>query len=221
MPPSNVTIKRETAPTDALIESAVDICVKLMSEDPLARVFAGGDINNFPAMCRAAYRAMAYISGEFYTATDENGSLIAFTLWTPPGKHMWDTEEQRQLGFYDFMSLVSDEGKAFLATDLSKGPPQFYDQSTGIPQVEVATYWCRMAMVKAEYQGKGICKALFELVYEKAKETGVPMALSTTAPVNVEIYKKLGFQLKGHEVFKSPWGDWSEWVMLCETKESA
>ena len=36
-------------------------------------------------------------------------------------------------------------------------------------QGEKETYWCWYAMVRPDYQGKGIARALFDMVYEKVR----------------------------------------------------
>jgi len=88
-------------------------------------------------------------------------------------------------------------------------------------QTNLNTYWCNFAFVRADYQGKGVAKAMFELAYEKAKERGDTMALSTTNIRNVEIYQRLGFTLKGFRTMPSPWGDWPAWVFVREIDHSS
>jgi hypothetical protein len=73
----------------------------------------GGDETLKGELFRAMIRA-ANIAGEIYLATDPSSNkIVAFTLWFPPGTSLFDSEEQRALGFDDFMNKISPETKAF------------------------------------------------------------------------------------------------------------
>lgn len=43
------------------------------------------------SMAVGTLRPLALVSGELYTAKDENGELVGFTAWTPPGRSSFDT----------------------------------------------------------------------------------------------------------------------------------
>ncbi len=53
---------------------------------------------------------------------------------------------------------------------MGRDVPKANDEVFGIESAERNTYWCNLAMVRADYQGKGIAKAMFELAY---KEVGI------------------------------------------------
>ena len=50
---------------------------------------------------------------------------------------------------------------------MGKEVPKANDKVFGIEAAERNTYWCNLAMVRADHQGKGIAKAMFELAYEE------------------------------------------------------
>ncbi|MHA1821648.1 MAG: GNAT family N-acetyltransferase [Promethearchaeota archaeon] len=56
-----------------------------------------------------------------------------------------------------------------------------------------------MIGVKPEYQGKKFGKRLINFLKEYSRSKGLPIYLETNKNQNVEIYKKLGFKLIGHE----------------------
>ena len=90
---------------------------------------------------------------------------------------------------------------------MGKEFPKIADEILGEHEVDNAWYWCVNAMVRADQQGQGIAKAMFELAYEKvsflmaaglrvrsrrvhsrciqAAQYGKPIGLSTTNVVNV------------------------------------
>ncbi|OCH89783.1 hypothetical protein OBBRIDRAFT_793938 [Obba rivulosa] len=212
MAPSNIKIQRMEKPSEELVEEAVQLFCELMSAGPAAISLTAGKLELMQPMARAMIRPLALLAGEMYTATDENGSLVGFTLWLPPGENMFTTEEQRQMGLYEFMNALPEEGKAYYSTTLGQDFPKVVDEYIGIPSAQTACYWCNFAMVRADYQGKGVAKALFQLVFHKAKEMGAVVGLGTTNLRNVEIYKKIGLTLRGHRYMHSPWGDWPTWI---------
>jgi len=216
MAPSNLTIQRVEKPTEELVEEAVTLFKGLMVKDPATHAFTTGKPELIDAMARAMIKPNALIAGEMYTATDEKGDLIAFTLWLPPGQNVWTTEEQRQMGLYQFLGSLSDEGRDYYSNVLGKEFPKVADEFIGMEQAETNTYWCSFAMVREDYQQKGVLRALFELVFPKGKELGKTMAVATTNLRNVAIYEKLGFTTRGERLMKSPWGDWSVWVFSRE-----
>ncbi|KAI0938554.1 hypothetical protein AcV5_000206 [Taiwanofungus camphoratus] len=219
MAPPNVTVKQVERPSETLVEEAIQLFSALMPADPAAISFTAGDISRISDMARAMIKPIALVAGEMYTATDEDGALVGFTLWLPPGRNVWETEEQRQLGFYAFLETLPEEGKKYYPTVLGEEFPKVIDEFLGIPDAELNCYWCSFAFVRSDYQGKGIAKALFQLVFNKAKE-GETMALGTTNIRNVPIYEKMGFTVKGHKVMPSPWGDWPAWIFARGTKVS-
>jgi len=221
MAPSNVSVGYVEKPSEEIIDEAVQIFCGLMPDDPAAVAFVGGNISLIPAMAKGMIRPLALISGEMYAATDEDGTLVGFTLWTPPGKALFNTEDQLKEGWMDFVDLLSDEAKGYYAQSMGVEWPAFLDRSLGIENATLNTYYCHFAFVRADYQGKGVAKALFELVFEKARRLRTVTALGTTNEVNVIKYSKIGLENKGHIVIPSPWRNWPGWAFMKDFRESA
>ena len=70
---------------------------------------------------------------------------------------------------------------------MGKEVPRLNNQMFGIAEAERNTYWCNMAMVRADYQGKGVAKAMFQLAIKAAAEVGATIALTTTNKKNVSL----------------------------------
>lgn len=219
MAPSNVHVQLVEKPTEEIIEEAAQIFSKLMPADPLAVALTGGDISLLPVLARAMIKPIALQIGDMYTATDENGKVVGFQMWVPPGRLLFNTEEQRKLGFEDFLSQLSDEAKLYCPQTLGKDFPHAIDILAGMDQTELNTYWCNFNFVAEDWWQKGISKAMTGLAYRKAKANGWTMALATTHTRNVDIYKRLGFELKGLRDFTSPWNVWQAWIYVWKTKE--
>ena len=47
--------------------------------------------------------------------------------------------------------------------------PQMRDEVLKQEDAERVWFWCNMAMVRADYQGQGIAKAMFELAFAEVR----------------------------------------------------
>ncbi|KAF9812725.1 hypothetical protein IEO21_06033 [Rhodonia placenta] len=180
MAPSNLTISYIEKPGGKLVEEAVQLVVKLMLN--------GGNLDLFPGWARGVVAASALIAGDMYAAIDEDNTLVGFALWIPPGRVPLETEEERQLGFNQFWKKLSPEGRDYIENVLGKEFPKYLEESFGFAEAEKSTYWCNFAMVREDYQNKGVATAIFDLVYAKAKETGTIMALATSLEKTVRAH---------------------------------
>ena len=59
---------------------------------------------------------------------------------------------------------------------MGKEVPRANDEVLGIPEAERTTYWCNFAMVRADYQSKGVAKAMFERAF---KEVSIQVSRSS------------------------------------------
>jgi len=171
-----------------------------------------------PIQIAAELRAGA-LGGEFYTATDSSGDLLGYALTMPPGTELFSTEEQRQLGFYDFMNKLSDEGKKYYETTMVEY--RDWADKTIAPVTGIGSWWIYLLMIRRDQQGKGIGSSLVRLIRDKAAKNDEALGLATSNSINVEIYKKMGFELRGHMAVPSPWKEWDAWLFTMETKTNA
>ena len=51
------------------------------------------------------------------------------------------------------------------------GTRHFETSPSMVPQAELNAYWCWFAMVREDYQGKGICHRMFDMVYDKVSSS--------------------------------------------------
>ncbi|KAH9850925.1 hypothetical protein C2E23DRAFT_869627 [Lenzites betulinus] len=169
-------------------------------------------------MARGVIRPLARVAGELYTARNAQGELVGFTLWAPPGRSTFDTPEQLEMGFGEFLAGVDDRGKVFMGHVNGVIIPRFLQDALGIENAEHECYFCWFAMVQQEYQRKGICRALVDLANEKAKKAGTTMALLAGAEAKVKVYEKLGFVERGRRKMESPWAEWTFYCMAREAE---
>ncbi|KAI0643326.1 hypothetical protein C8Q79DRAFT_1002544 [Trametes meyenii] len=189
--------------------------------DPAAIALTGGDMSLLPTLGGVMFRALALTPGvgDLFVARDEHGALVGYTLFSLPGQLVLSTPEQQKHGLLDFMAKLSPEGQKYYPETMMTEVPKANDAALGIQEAERNTYWCNFAMVRADYQNRGVARALFELAIKEAAKAGATMALTATNIKNIPVYEKLGFKLHGHTVIPSPWVDWDLWFFSKETKE--
>ncbi|TFY61698.1 hypothetical protein EVJ58_g4354 [Rhodofomes roseus] len=188
---SGVKIERVSNPSDKLIEDSVELFTSLMQNDVAGISLVGGETTLLGSMARSMIKAAVLVAGEYYPALDENGELAGYALWMPPGRDLFDTPEQRELGLNEFMASLPEAGKQYYK-DVSK----------------TDAWWLHNLFVRPDRQRQGIGRQLIEVVKQKAKEQGQTLACSTTQDYNALVYKAYGFEQKGLRTMPSPWGDW-------------
>ncbi|KAJ8497061.1 hypothetical protein ONZ51_g734 [Trametes cubensis] len=217
-PPANISFQYEANPDDKTIAAAAQLYVDLCKDSTSFMGATSGRLDLALPMAMGVLKPLVRVSGELYTARDEDGNLIGFTVWAPPGRTAFDTPEQLEMGFADFLSQIDEEGKEFQTHLFQEILPAWLARDLGIEDAEREYYWCWFAMVREDHHNKGICRVLFDMTYAKARLTGATMALITDSHDNVAKYEKLGFAKRGEQKVTSPYGDWSLWCMSRETK---
>ncbi|KAH9943864.1 hypothetical protein B0H21DRAFT_823407 [Amylocystis lapponica] len=219
MAPPNITVRYVEKPTEALVEEAIQIFTKLMPDDLGMLAFSGGNPSLLPDV-GVPYHAHRLISGEMYTATDENGVLVGFTLeknarWLLHVAEPPADEDKAYFPSVSFCGFARPGLRINQPFSDSKELSAFIDESTESRR-RPEYWWCSAAMVSVDYQGKGWSRPCSSWSLRRQGNRAL-MALSNTNIHNVEIFERLGFELKGHRVMKSPWTDWPLWVFLKNT----
>ncbi|KAH9934019.1 uncharacterized protein BXZ73DRAFT_45873 [Epithele typhae] len=181
--------------------------------DPSCPALTGGNMSILPQLGGVMIRPVSLCEGVGHTfsARDETGRLVGFLCLTLPGQLILSTEEMRQCGMYEYLATLSPEGRRYFTETVAVRFSELTDEVLGIPEVQRKAYWCNAAMVREDWQGKGLGKAMFQLAFREAAKLGAAVALSTTNARNVAIYEKIGFECKGTRPMPSPWGDWNIW----------
>jgi len=210
-------VQRVQNPTEERLENAAELFTDLMKTNLSAVSLAGGDISPMKFEALAFLRAGVH-SGEYYEATDDEGGLIGYTVWMPPKQEMFSTEVQKKLGYYEFLSKLSDDAKNYFNTKYAAEFPEFVASLLG-PTGKLDSWWLHMAMVRRDYQRRGVLRTLIGPVQAKAAEAGEFLATCTTNDENIRVYTGLGFEYKGSTMIPSPWGEWPIHVFKQELQQ--
>lgn len=213
--PAGVTLREVEHPSDELIEAFVKLYLDLMKDtSPAMPSLCGGDLSLADLMAHGELRAGA-LAGEIFAAFNEKEEMVGYALTMPPGRQLYDSEEQRELGHNEFLEKLSEEGKEYYRTSMAEFAE--WSAKTTAPITVLNSYFVHLLMVREEYQGKGIGTGIINLIKDKAAKNGDPVGLATDVPNNVEVYRHMGFKVGGPKAMPSPWGDWQGWVFTLET----
>ncbi|KAF8902249.1 hypothetical protein CPB84DRAFT_1824378 [Gymnopilus junonius] len=216
---SAFAIQRVVTPTEEQISKSADLFYDLMKDNLGAISLSGGDKALIRLQALATIRAGAF-AGEYYVASNPEGELVGYSVWMPPGQELFSTEEQRKLGYEDYVAGFSEEGKEYFRTTYLAHIPGFINGFLGPNTGKKDSWWLHMAMVRPDYQRKGIARALIDFVRIKAEKSGDVIACATTNDDNVPVYVSIGLTHRGRKMMPSPWGDWPLHVFTLNTAET-
>ncbi|BDD59701.1 hypothetical protein MAP00_004894 [Monascus purpureus] len=141
-------------------------------------------------------------SGPSATATAPSSKVLGVSCWLPPHPtsepESWFSWAQSWLlSFRQFMTNLRYQGRGGLLAHRywvwknrqQEAQAQIWDDPRGY-------YFCNIVAVSPEAQGKGVGRKLFEVVTDRADREGVKCYLESSKDVpNVEIYKRMGFEM--------------------------
>jgi GNAT superfamily N-acetyltransferase len=162
--------------------------------------------------------------GEVYVAEDEQMNIVGVTIWITPGRALLDTKEQQEQGLVPMMNALDPEDADYWITSVSsylhgfacgfhrlndiieQYLPEYTKYTTECFDnlgMRKQTMWKLITFaVLPEYRRRGIGKLLLDPVHVKAEQSNTPRCLEADSELNTVIYQKLGYEVKGHYVFK-------------------
>ncbi|TFK97258.1 acyl-CoA N-acyltransferase [Pterulicium gracile] len=193
-----ITIRQIHNFTQDDLDTVVRLYSSAFAETPLHNI----STNGHPELLSKAEAHGALIGGEVYVA-EIDGKVVGAASWFPPGKGLFDSDEQRARAAGPFMASLEPEVQKwwmeyFLPTYGAEAERIF------TPGYKLASYHLQTIGVSPDYQGKGIAKKLIEHVRSKAHPAGVPLCLEAITKLNSDIYTKVGFKLLGEVTLKGP-----------------
>lgn len=201
--------------TDDFLCALTDICTRAFADEPVTPLLAGDRPEALAWYFRSVIAA-GHLGGEVCVATLK-GSLkpVSLSVWMPPGKDLWDTEEQRQLGFYDYMSSLDPLTKEFMSTTYVEFIGTFFRDALS-PRTKENSWVCHVVATDPAYQRQGIGSAVVNTTIVKVKLEGKDelLALCAVNEKNMRWYSKLGFRVAGHvPEFAAPKGSVPVWAL--------
>ncbi|KAJ7178753.1 hypothetical protein C8R43DRAFT_974346 [Mycena crocata] len=180
------------------LEQAVEICLRAYAGERATDSMVGGDESLKDPIFRAMIRA-GELDGEVYLATEsESKQVVGIAMWFPPGKSLFETEEQRALGFDDFIKQLSPETKAFWDNTYVPVVDRFLAGVIG-PNGTRDSQYLNLLATDPAFQKKGIATMLLKTVHNRFAEIETPPMLAHCAAnePNARFYEACGYTVKG------------------------
>ncbi|KAF9521557.1 hypothetical protein CPB83DRAFT_865414 [Crepidotus variabilis] len=187
-------------PSEDEIERCVAVLVDAFLGDPFGDVMLADYTRWAPAQLRMNIRA-ALFNGQIDVMSIGPSvvDIVGVALWWGPGEQAFPN------GWNQFMKDIPPPLREWWLNTFIPTLTRLSNESIG--EVSHLNSWhLSIFGVSKEHQRKGYGGALMELVANEARESKSPMVLETFLDKNVEIYKKLGFEVKSEATIE----DWRE-----------
>ncbi|TKA76990.1 hypothetical protein B0A49_01976 [Cryomyces minteri] len=183
------------------IDGAIDTIQQAFAEDPYNNWFS--TIRNRVSLgirCRwGLQHALFYVAKDAASSTPDK--VIGTAMWLPPSPPSAPRSWPLYLASWSLwlqqvrMNLYYGRGglntKRYWIWKAAQ-----HEAQSGLWTDERGYYFCNIVTVLPECQGRGIGRALFEVVMRRADEEGVNCYLeSSRAEPNMRIYERMGFKL--------------------------
>ncbi|KAJ7042688.1 hypothetical protein C8F04DRAFT_1252099 [Mycena alexandri] len=189
---------------DAQIDQLVDLCLRAYDQaDTSIRALVGGDVSLLGDFFRATLRAGALGGASIYIATEATDTLIrGMALWWGPGVEAFSTaEQQREL--QAFVSKLSDAAQQWHRTVYRPDFANLTEILLG-SRGKLDSWYLNLLAVDPEHQRLGVARALIDAANHSE------LTLAATSELNVSIYRRLGFRVRGSMRMAGQVGDWSQ-----------
>ncbi|KZT23823.1 hypothetical protein NEOLEDRAFT_1135981 [Neolentinus lepideus HHB14362 ss-1] len=209
-------VKHLHSPTDAQVDHMVALADRAYGQNhPSQKAMVGGDWSLHPILLRAMLRAGALEDVIYVVMNKHTEEIVTVSLWFPPGRQLFSTDDQKALGFNDFMTKISPEAKKWWSTTyvtlLRDFRRDIFSDEEGTRR-----WWCPWFTTDPNFQQRGFGTALITTIYNKAALHGGFLGLMTDREVNVPKYLAMGFGIRGRINADAPTGDFP---VICLTRE--
>ncbi|KAJ6448893.1 hypothetical protein C8R45DRAFT_1114959 [Mycena sanguinolenta] len=184
------------------LDEAVDVCVRAYVGELASNSMVGGDEELKTQIWRAMIRA-GLLAGEVYFALDSSHKVLGVAVWFPPGKSLFDSEEQRTLGFDHFMQNLSPETQRFWAESYVPLVDKFLAEVLGPNGVRDSQYLNQLA-TDPSFQKKGIATTLLKTFGER--DVRPLFAHCASNEKNARFYESCGYTIRGKMYMEAPTG---------------
>ncbi|KAJ6519391.1 hypothetical protein C8R45DRAFT_1204575 [Mycena sanguinolenta] len=221
------TVNALQNPTDAEIEQLVQLCVRAYTPaETSVKTIIDGNFSLLDGFFRASIRAGA-LGGDIHVATEgaDSNMIRGMALWWGPGVEPFSTsvftsrhsqplkpgssdDQRREL--YSFVSRLSVEAQEWHRTTYR---PEFANLTEKLlgPQGKLDSWYLNLLAVDPNHRRQGVARALIDAVRTKA--TSSELVLAATNELSVDIYRRLGFSVRGSMIMSGPQGEFPVFVL--------
>ncbi|KAJ7625227.1 hypothetical protein DFH06DRAFT_740809 [Mycena polygramma] len=209
----SISVRHAVEPTDQEIREATRVLHEAFGKRYFLSAL-GGDESLVEPFLLAHVKATV-IGGQLFLAELPGTGIVGVGLWFGPGQKFLSSDEQRNAGWNQTMQVLDEASQRWwddFLTITDEVPEKLYG-----PGQQLASYHLQTFGVLPEHQKKGYGMAIMHAVEDKAKLTSTDIVLETMGDGAVPIYKKMGFEVLGPEVIKTPHGEANGYVFRKRT----
>ncbi|KAF9557473.1 hypothetical protein CPC08DRAFT_710370 [Agrocybe pediades] len=200
---STIKIRRIQNLTNAEADKITAMLVRAYEDNTAVPAMVGGNDELRDLLFRSMVRAGG-LEGDLKVVEDEEGNIFSIALWFRPGVNMWGTEEQRRLGYNEFMAKLDPDTVKWWKEDYAQATTDFIKQWLPVPRVD--TWWLNVLGTDPVHQRKGYASMLLADTLKTVKGP-TTLAFCTTTEENAEFYEHAGFPIRGRTVISSKHGN--------------
>ncbi|TFK35079.1 hypothetical protein BDQ12DRAFT_737807 [Crucibulum laeve] len=162
------------------------------------------------------------LGGEVYVAEDVDKTIVGVAAWYGPGRALYDSLDQQEKSLSILMQRFSHELSQWWVTDFLPKYNEFTAKALGEGQ-KLASWHLQALGVDPKFQRKGIARALVNIMKEKAAKEETPLCVECSVDINVGIYERLGFEVKGQTTLVGipGTGEFPLWIMWQDIPKAA
>ncbi|PPQ92774.1 LOW QUALITY PROTEIN: hypothetical protein CVT25_003883 [Psilocybe cyanescens] len=223
-------IRRITALTDKETDAIVDLLVRAFEDSAATKAMSGDNGQLSDLLFRSMVRAGGF-AGHLYVLENESQEIVSTALWFAPGTMLfsshaiaaggdtfqcymtlWDSEEQRELGFNEFMRKLDDKTREWWKNEISNSlcikhtvlAAEFVKEWS--PKSPTECWWLSLFGTDPNHQKRGYGTLLLHDGLKKMSSPNLA-AFCSTSEENAEFYTKAGFPIRGRTEFPSRFGN--------------
>ncbi|KAF9480764.1 hypothetical protein BDN70DRAFT_594765 [Pholiota conissans] len=198
----DVTIRRIQNITPKETNVIADMLVRAFVNNPATPAMTGGNRELEGPLFKAMLRAGG-LAGHLYVLENELREVLSIALWFGPGTVMFDTEEQRSLGFNDFMARLDDKTRNWWMTTYPQSVGEFL--KTWLPKPQRDCWWLNTIGTDPKHQKNGYATQLLNYARKNVSSSNV-LAFCSASKETAEYYSQVGFPVQAHMDASSPLG---------------
>ncbi|KAF9781258.1 hypothetical protein BJ322DRAFT_263899 [Thelephora terrestris] len=184
-------VRQLTEPSEKDLQRVLFILHETISNDTVVKVYTGGSTAALSTYLRLLLDGCVDSGGLFVAWTSpDSREFDAVALWSPPSKDWLPWEEE------EFLSQLRQEKKDWITHHAISKYEELYKSAFGAwgYNAGINNWQLKAIAVLQECRGRGLGKALMEVVHRKATASNHKVVVDCHSQIAVRFFHKLGFQ---------------------------
>jgi len=201
------------SPSTVQIDEMVSLIADAFEHEPMIKAMTGGDLQLRADLLRLTLRAAALEGSIFVVQGPTSQKLVSVGICFGPGINFLGSQAQRELGAEEFFASLSHETKEWWEKIHIPMSKKFVEDTIGQEKITATWFVTTMATLKTE-QGKGYGTLVMKEICRRVLEDKSFIALNATSKITIDFYRNFGLEVVGSADIPSPFGSWTNNLMI-------